>query len=231
MKLAAVLFDVTDTLIELAEDVGLTYSRVAARHGVKVAPPRIAKAFGQMFSVAEERIFPGLALDEVPAAERAWWWECVRVTFEIAAPSQGFRDFEAFFTELFAVYAGAGGWRLRKPALPALETARRLDLRIGIVSNFDYRLPGVLQDLEIQGFMETTVLPANCGFAKPSAQIFEVAVAALGLAAENCLYVGHDPVLDLAGAEAAGLRTLAANPDPGALPLSARIEGLAKLGH
>ena len=34
MKLAALLFDVTDTLIELAEDVGTTYARIAAKHGV-----------------------------------------------------------------------------------------------------------------------------------------------------------------------------------------------------
>ena len=229
MKLAAVLFDVSDTLIELAEDVGVTYSRVASRHGVNVPPSQLSRAFGQIIVEAEDRVFPGLSLDEIPGAERAWWEERVRETFEIAEHSERFADFDRFFAELFDVYGGARGWRLREQALPALERTRDLGLRIGVVSNFDFRLPGVLQDLGIQGFMDTTVLPANCGAAKPSPRIFEAAVSELGLTAAECVYVGHDPALDIAGAREAGMRTLTVDsPVPG-LSLSARIEGLAKM--
>lgn len=229
MRLAALLFDVTDTLIELAEDVGITYARVAARHGVQLPAPRLSEAFGRMIEHAEERVFPDLALDQIPAAEDAWWRERVRQTFEIADPRARFASFDAFFAELFAFYAGAGAWRLCAQARPALENARRSGLRVGVVSNFDHRLPGLLQDLGIQDLLETVLFPARCGFAKPSAAIFEAAVAELKLSAAQCAYVGHDPQLDLAGARAAGLQLLEMDSAADSRALSSRIEGLAKL--
>jgi putative hydrolase of the HAD superfamily len=45
------------------------------------------------------------------------------------------------------------------------------------------------------------------GTAKPAAAIFHDACARLGLAPENVLHVGDDPLLDVIGARTAGLRT------------------------
>jgi putative hydrolase of the HAD superfamily len=47
----------------------------------------------------------------------------------------------------------------------------------------------------------------DCGVAKPAAAIFHDACARLGIAPENVLHVGDDPMLDVVGARAAGLRT------------------------
>lgn len=229
MKLAALLFDVTDTLIELAEDVGTTYARIAANHGVEVPANALTAGFGQAFSNAEERVFPGLPSDAIPEAERAWWRARVRETFALAAPKAPFADFDGFFGELFAFYSGAGAWRLCTGARAALENARRAELRLGVVSNFDYRLPRVLQALEIDGLLETTTHPASCGFAKPSAAIFEAAAEALDLTPGECAYVGHDPRLDLDGARAAGMPLIDVETAADWRRLSACLEGLAKL--
>jgi putative hydrolase of the HAD superfamily len=45
------------------------------------------------------------------------------------------------------------------------------------------------------------------GCAKPDRRIFDAACVRLGIAAEHVLHVGDDPMLDVAGARAAGLRT------------------------
>jgi putative hydrolase of the HAD superfamily len=229
MKLAAVLFDVTGTLIELAEGVGVTYARVAARHGVSVSAGRVQAAFGHAMRQATPCVFPGLGPGEIPGAERDWWRDRVRETLEASDEGTLFSDFEAFFREVFDFYAGAEAWRLR-PGIPeALRVTRRAGLRMGVISNFDHRLPEVLQALDIQVFMEIIAFPARCGSAKPDPALFEGALAELRLSAGECAYVGHDPVLDLAPARAAGLRTLEVDPGPHSQPLSARIEGIAKL--
>jgi len=54
------------------------------------------------------------------------------------------------------------------------------------------------------------------GHAKPHAEIFRVACARLGVAAEHVLHVGDDPLLDVAGARDAGLRTAWLNRGGGA---------------
>ncbi|MCS5638043.1 MAG: HAD-IA family hydrolase [Myxococcota bacterium] len=229
MKLAAVLFDVTGTLIELAEGVGVTYARIAARHGVSVSAERVQTAFGHAMRKATPCVFPGLEAGGIPGAERDWWRDRVRETFEAGDEGTIFPDFEAFFREVFDFYAGAEAWRLRAGIPETLRAARRAGLRMGVISNFDHRLPEVLQALDIQKFMEIMAFPARFGFAKPHPALFEAALAELRLSPGQCAYVGHDPVLDLAPARAAGLRTLEVDPGPGSRPLSARIEGIAKL--
>jgi len=47
----------------------------------------------------------------------------------------------------------------------------------------------------------------DTGIAKPDARIFSAAAERLGVAPEEILHVGDDPVLDVAGAREAGLRT------------------------
>ncbi len=229
MQLAAVLFDVTGTLIELRETVGVTYARIAARHGVRVSAHPLGKAFDRVMESASPRIFPGRNPEQIRTAEHNWWRERVRETFENAETGLRFEDFDAFFAELFEVYAGAQAWRLRTDALPALARVRGLGLQLGVISNFDYRLPRVLQDLEIQGFMDVVLFPACCAAAKPSPNIFRAAEIALGLRAHQCAYVGHDPILDIGAARAAGWHEIDAGSGLNSRTLSARIEWLAKL--
>jgi putative hydrolase of the HAD superfamily len=229
LKLAAVFFDVTGTLIELAEAVGPTYARIAARHGIEVEPGRIGLAFERALEQAKPRLFPGLPRAQIPVAERGWWRERVVETFTDEDGALPFANFDAFFSELFDFYGRGGAWRLRGHALPALLAVRRLGLSSGVISNFDFRLPGVLQDLEIQGFMDAVLFPARSSLAKPSAKIFQAAQAELNLSASQCAYVGHHPTLDLASAQAAGWHALDINSGPASQSLSARIEGLARL--
>ena len=56
------------------------------------------------------------------------------------------------------------------------------------------------------------VTPAEAGAAKPDAAIFEHALAAAGASPPNVVHVGDDPVRDVAGAAAMGLRTVWMNP-------------------
>jgi HAD superfamily hydrolase (TIGR01509 family) len=77
-----------------------------------------------------------------------------------------------------------------------------------MVSNFDHRLPAVLEALGLAPLLDVVVLPADAGAAKPDPRIFQLALARLGVAAAEALYVGDDAEDDVAGATAAGLRAV-----------------------
>lgn len=163
-------------------------------------------------------VFPGR---DGAARERAWWRDVVRATFRAADQMQPLADFEAAFGALFDHYAQPAAWRAAPGAAEALHALRADGRRVAVASNFDGRLPGVLAGLGLAEALDAVLLPAVLGAAKPDPAFFAGVAARLAVAPAAALYVGDDPVQDLAAARAAGWRavdaralaTLAALPD------------------
>ena len=104
------------------------------------------------------------------------------------------------------------------PFADVLPTLHRLQERValGSVSN------GVadLHAIGIAHFFRTSVAAHRMGCAKPEATIFLAACDSLGVAPEETVYVGDDPLLDVEGAQRAGLRGVWIN-RPGLEPVRA----------
>lgn len=64
-----------------------------------------------------------------------------------------------------------------------------------------------LQRIGIRAHFACHICARDTGFAKPDPRIFLAAATQLGVAPENILHVGDDPLLDIVGARDAGLRT------------------------
>jgi len=203
-----VLFDAVGTLFEPCQPIGATYARFARTHGVDAAQGAVERAFRAAFARSEPRVFPGAPPAAVAARERAWWRSLVAEVFEEAAPGARFDDFDAFFDRLFAYYATGDAWRTRTGVRAVLARLRGARLALGVLSNFDHRLGDVLESLGIAAFFDVVVTPGPHGYEKPDPRLFHVAVAALGRAPGEVLYVGDDPERDVAGARRAGLRAL-----------------------
>jgi len=204
----AVLFDAAGTLILLRGGVGASYARLAAEAGVVVPAEQISEAFGQIFRAAPAMVFPELSQAQVAAAERNWWMQRVRETFRVADPRAEFDDFEGFFGGLWTHFSDPASWRLAKGAREALKALSASGYRLAVLSNFDLRLHGILQGLAIRSFFESVTLPSSAGAAKPEPEIFLHSLSGLALTPEQAIYVGDDPVDDLAGARGAGLRAI-----------------------
>jgi len=208
-RVRAVLFDAAGTLIEPAEPVGESYARAFARQGARIPAWRLDDAFARVMGRAPAPAFPGEPPERVATLERRWWWERVRETLRAADSEARLADPDAAFEELFAGFARSEAWRLRRGAREALVRLRAGGRATAVVSNFDRRLPGILQGLGLGGLLDTVVLPGDAGCAKPAPEIFHFALARLGgMAAEEALYVGDDAERDIAGARHAGLRTV-----------------------
>ena len=196
-RIEALLLDAAGTAIELREPAASLYVRIAARHGIERELGAVARA------LAAARIAPppldGVPLADVPARERDGWREIARAALGDAAADG------ACFDAIFAAFARADAWRLVPGVRDALDRARARGLRLAIVSNMDARLPALLAELGLADALDAVVLPSSCGFAKPDARIFAVALARLGVRAEAALYVGDREADCVAAARAAGL--------------------------
>src|SRR5919197_2272319 len=134
MALRAVTLDAVGTLLAVAEPIGTTYARSAARHGIRVAAAELDGAFRKAFAAAPPLAFPGASSARLADHERAWWYAIVHRAFGSAARTP---EFDACFAELYAHYARPQAWRLSPDVLATLTRLRGEGLRLAVVSNFD----------------------------------------------------------------------------------------------
>ncbi len=204
----AVLFDAAGTLIELRQPVGETYARVASEHGVALPPDKLEAAFRSAFKAAPAMVFPGVLIEEISRLEKAWWHQVVSNTFRAADPDAQFPDFDGFFESLFDEMGRPQTWREVPGTRSLLLRLRSLRWATAIVSNFDRRLPNILQGLGLAGLFDAVVLCSDAGAAKPEAAIFHHALERLQVSASRAVVVGDDEALDIAAGRAAGLRAI-----------------------
>jgi len=124
------------------------------------------------------------------------------------------------------------------PEVPAvLEALRRHHLQLGIVTNA-YQ-PMWMRDGELVALglppdlFALRTSAADVGVLKPHPAIFEHALGALGVTADEAIFVGDNPAADIAGAQGAGMRAVL-RVVPGATPVphvqpDAAVHSLAEL--
>jgi putative hydrolase of the HAD superfamily len=82
---------------------------------------------------------------------------------------------------------------------------RDRSFKLGVISNFDSRLFGILDGFGITQFFDPIIISTQAGAAKPEGAIFVRALSRLGLRAEEASHVGDSLHADIVGAHAAGL--------------------------
>ncbi|MDA8017206.1 MAG: HAD-IA family hydrolase [Thermoanaerobaculia bacterium] len=110
--------------------------------------------------------------------------------------------------ELFDRFAQAEAWEVYPDVVRTLSELRRRGLKLAVVSNWDERLPSLLEKLGLAGYFETVVCSAECGVEKPNGAIFRICLDRLDVAPEQALHVGDSELEDVEGARAAGLKAL-----------------------
>ena len=93
-------------------------------------------------------------------------------------------------------------------AAATLEALARRGYRMGVVSNADGRVRGLLDRAGLAPFLEVVVDSSEVGFEKPDPRIFRAATDRLDLPADACAYVGDIYEIDVLGARAAGMRPI-----------------------
>lgn len=98
-------------------------------------------------------------------------------------------------------------WTVVPPqAAPLLELLRRRGCRLAVVSNADGRVAWKLRKVGLAEYFDTVVDSGIEGVSKPSPEIFRRAMARVGVAPEESVYVGDIYSIDVVGAGRAGMR-------------------------
>jgi putative hydrolase of the HAD superfamily len=108
---------------------------------------------------------------------------------------------------------GQAARRLDSTTHALLEALRKRGLALGVVSNSSGPPADLHRELAESGIAERidyAVFSSEVGWSKPGAEIFELALAALGVSAGAALFVGDRLYEDVRGASELGMTTVQA---------------------
>ena len=95
---------------------------------------------------------------------------------------------------------------------PMLEELIENNIKIGIVTNASQ--PMSMRDTELvshnlmEYFPDCRLSAADAGYLKPHPRIFEYALNVMGTTPEETIFIGDNPIADVAGAQSAGMRAI-----------------------
>lgn len=203
----AVTFDVTGTLIR-APRLGAVYREVFRRHGLEVEADeedvgRVVRRVWQELACLTDGSTDRFAAH--PEGPRGWWrrfGERVAEHLGVARPSR----FAA--QELYDRFARPDAWEPYDDAAEALDALGERGIARAVVSNWDERLPGVLDGLGLGRRLEAVVYSAAVGYEKPDPRVFRAALGRLGVGPGEAVHVGDRRREDVEGAAAVGMRAV-----------------------
>lgn len=185
MPVRAVVFDLWDTIVDFdREQSDALLRRIAER--LAVPHERFAEVWYSAESIRSRNVGP------------------IASCFEAACETLGV---EADVSELV-------GWRLeltrralvpRDGLLETLTALRERSLGVGLVSNCSEEVAEAWPGTAFARFFDDTVFSATAGLAKPDPAIYRLVAGGLGVAPEDCFFVGDGANDELRGARDTGM--------------------------
>lgn len=206
MRIRVVSFDVGATLLRPYPSFGEIVIRCCRDAGTEL-PDHAAHevdAFADRYFASLQR--RGVTYSDSDDRSRQVWTELYRgflltqgVSLETAVQ---------LAARLFTTFIDHANYRLFDDALPTLEAVRARGYRIGIISNWEAWLVGLLRTVGVEPYADFQSISGLVGHEKPSRVIFDHAVACSGVSPNEILHVGDSLTSDYEGATSAGLRAV-----------------------
>ena len=202
-EIKAVLFDAGNTLVWLDHTFIVQLLR---EHGVETSMEQLMEAEYGAKLLMDELVRGGKGGDDASRA-RIFFAEIFK---RVGVARDAFTPLEQ---RLFARHAEHNLWSsVRDRTGEALEELRRRGYRLGVISNADGRVEGLLDMVGLRPHFELVVDSGVVGVEKPDPRIFHLALEQMGVAPAEAVYVGDIYEIDMVGARAAGMRPILIDP-------------------
>ena len=203
-NIKAVFFDAADTLFFVRDGVESVYADVASKYRSRPDNNAVKQAFIRAFSTAPPLAFTDVSEEERQILEKSWWKEVVYKVFKVVGM---FEQFDEYFDDLFETFR-IKAWRLFPETKAVLSALKERGYILVVISNFDSRIYEVSDNLGITDFFDSFIISSESGFAKPSGEIFDLALKKFNLTPSECVHIGDSKPNDYDGAAALGINAL-----------------------
>lgn len=196
-------FDVGNTLLSCDPSPAEIYAEALSRRGREVTPEQVEPVFAGAWAQFQEQSPPGIdRYGSHPGGERMWWGAFLR---EVLAKLDHDASWEPLLDELYTSFSRPEAWKLYPETQSTLQESRRRGLRLAVISNWDRRLPEILDGLGLTSFFDTISVSSIEGAEKPAAAIFERTLERIGVRPGEAIHVGDSPLEDYDGSQGVGM--------------------------
>ena len=208
--LRLVTFDVTNTIIRVRGSPGRWYAQAAASVGLQAEAVRLDAVQGQVRRTMTAQ-YPhyGYAQGMTP---KEWWTELSSRVFMSAGYLTEAAVYDQIGDRLYDLFTGASCFETIPGSHDMLQDLRQLGLRLGVISNFDERLEGVLEGHGLLHHFDFLVTSVTSHCDKPDPRIFLDALREGSVSAREAAHVGDNVAKDYWGAKKVGLTAFLFDP-------------------
>jgi HAD superfamily hydrolase (TIGR01549 family) len=197
----AVLFDAGETLVHPHPSFLELFGLILEREGYHVDPDVVLEKIHVVSEHFARAARDGVLWTTSTTASRAFWLAVYRdFLAQLGLPTD-----DGLGELLYGEFTQISNYRAFPEVASVLERLSAAGLRLGVVSNFEEWLEGLLDVLGIASFFEVRVISGVEGMEKPDHRIFNLALDRLGVSANDSVYVGDNPMFDVEPAEAIGM--------------------------
>jgi putative hydrolase of the HAD superfamily len=201
--LRAVFFDVGNTLLRPHPSVSEVVRQVLAEEG----HVHDLSAIDQVMPLVDEYYEDRYRSDDTFWTDEGRTSQVWVGMYSLLCRKLGIEDgAERIATRVYQEFGRPDRWEAYSDVLPAFSRLAQRGLRLGLISNWDNRLSGLIAGLGLDSELQTIVCSADVGLHKPDPRIFELAAARLGVEPEEAAHVGDHHYADIVGAQAVGMR-------------------------
>ena len=198
---SVVLLDVGDTLVRADPSWRDVYATVFGGHGIEATADEFEAAFRAAWGEWEHE-------GPFEATENASFKRFMELD-QLVFDRLGYPDLpESFFHDVDRAFRRRSAFHVFPDVIPALDAMLAAGLRLGVVSNWGWAAPELLQNLELARHFEVLSISARVGYQKPHPAIFQHALELMGIEPDKAVHVGDDPGADVAGARRAGIEPI-----------------------
>ena len=200
MSIEVVFFDAGETLLHPDPSWSDLSAQILCERGHEVGVDQLRAAWahtGRHFQEAAER---GEMFSHTPDASRRFW----HALYTDLVAHLGISD-EGAPQVLYEVFSDPARYVLFDDTIPTLDALADAGYRLGVISNFEGWLDGLLRDRGIHDRFEVIAISGPLEVEKPDPEIFAWATGRAGVNASVCAHIGDSPFFDAQAACDAGL--------------------------
>lgn len=196
----AVLFDAGGTLISPFPSVGAIYSDVAKSFNINISEHILNNRFKDSWARHQS---------QMTVMNKEWWEKIVRDVFY----DEHIPLFDILFETLYRKFNDPQCWKIADGAKYTLKNLKNNgSFTLCVASNWDERLPDLLEKLNLHSFFSHIFTSHDIGFSKPDPRFFRHILDTLKLSPEEVIHVGDDPELDIKAAGQLGIQSFQITP-------------------
>lgn len=200
---SAITLDAGNTLLYCDPSPPEIYAHHLGRHGPSVRAEDVGPVFAEAWAEMQRRTPAGAdRYGSKPGGEIEWWGEFVReVLRRLSHPA----PWRPLLGDLYEAFCAVDVWHVFPEVSDTLGRLTENGIPLAVISNWDRRLPEILDNLGLTNFFDVITVSSLAGVEKPATEIFSGTLERLGVSATATLHVGDSPLDDYYGAEEAGM--------------------------